>query len=129
VYQACVEAFCYTPDYLPEETTVISLGTGGIVRYSDPHLITSWIGWVLDAMLHSPMAQQTELVARHYPAAHLYRLEPELPKEIGMDEVGRIGELDEIGSRFAGSVDWTAILEGYGQSFRVPPAKCAGARG
>jgi uncharacterized protein len=127
VYQACVEAFCYSQGYRPEETTIISFGTGRSIRKADPRFITQWLNWVLDAMLHSPAEQQTEIVARHYPGARFYRLEPELPKDIDMDDIGRIRELEEAGARFAEKVDWAAMLAGYETPFLVWTPKCAGA--
>jgi uncharacterized protein len=127
VYQACVEAFCYSQGYRPEETTVISFGTGRYIKRTDPRLITQWLSWVLDAMLHSPGEQQTEIVARHYPGATFYRLEPELPKDIDMDDIGRIRELEEEGERFANKVDWAVMLAGYETPFLVRAPKCAGA--
>lgn len=127
VYQACVEAFCYSEGYRPEETTVISFGTGRFPGKSDPHSITQWLTWVLDAMLHSPEEQQTEIVARHYPETIFYRLEPELPADIDMDDIDRIGDLEAAGARFAARVDWDAMLRGEDTEFRVRPPRCAGA--
>jgi len=129
VYQACVEAFCYSQGYRPEETTIVSFGTGRFIKNADPRLITSWLDWVLDAMLHSPQEQQTEIVARHYSAAAFYRLEPDLPKDIDMDDIERIGELEEVGKKLAGEVDWAAMLSGYETSSRVGTPKCPGAEG
>jgi hypothetical protein len=123
VYQACVEAFCYSRGYSPENSTVISFGTGRFISKSDPRLITSWLDWVLDTMLHAPQEQQTEIVARHYPAAAFYRLEPDLPSDIDMDDVGRIGELEALGANFAQRVDWAAMLAGYETPFRVSPPR------
>jgi hypothetical protein len=129
VYQACVEAFCYAEGYRPEETTVISFGTGRFIRTADPHLITSWLNWILDTMLHSPEEQQTEIVARHYPQSIFYRLEPDLPADIDMDDVERIGELETAGKKFAEDVDWAAMLRGGETDFRVKPPRCASAGG
>jgi patatin-like phospholipase/acyl hydrolase len=123
VYQACVEAFCYSRGYSPERSTVISFGTGRFTSQADPHLITGWLDWVLDAMLHAPQEQQTEIVARHYPAAVFYRLEPDLPSNIDMDDMDRIGELETFGTKFAQSVDWSAMLAGYETPFRVSPPR------
>jgi hypothetical protein len=123
VYQACVEAFCYSRGYSPENSTVISFGTGRFISKSDPRLITSWLDWVLDTMLHAPQEQQTEIVARHYPAAAFYRLEPDLPSDIDMDDVGRIGELEALGANFVQRVDWAAMLAGYQTPFRVSPLR------
>jgi hypothetical protein len=75
-------------------------------------------------MLHAPQEQQTEIVARHYPEAAFYRLEPELPSSIDMDDVGHIGELETVGEKFAQNVDWSAMLSGYETPFRVSPPRC-----
>jgi len=112
VYQACVEAFCYTPGYFPEETTIVSFGTGRFVKESNPNSIADWLSWVLDAMLHAPEEQQSEIVARHYPQARFYRLDPVLSANIEMDDIARIGELEQMGAQFAEQIDWNAILCG-----------------
>ena len=121
VYQACVEAFYYSDGYQPDQTTVISFGTGRFVRKSDPHMITDWLSWVLDALLHSPEEQQTVLVARHYPETVFYRLEPDLAADIEMDDIARIGELETMGQQFAARIDWDAMLRGDETQFRVAP--------
>ena len=71
VYQACVEAFVYTDDYRPEETTVVSLGTGHFLDRRRPSWIWAWLNWLLAELLRSPGEQQTELVHRHYSRRHL----------------------------------------------------------
>ena len=129
VYQACVEAFCFSQGYRPAETTVVSLGTGRIREHSDPHFILSWLTWVVDTSLHAPEEQQTQLVARHYPSALLYRLDPLLPGDIALDDVSRIGELEAAGRLFAEQVDWPAMLEGRPTPFLRHPPRCPGASG
>jgi uncharacterized protein len=124
VYQACVEAFCYTEGYRPADTTVISFGTGRFVQRADPHLIMDWLNWVLDALLHAPQEQQTEIVARHYPDALFYRLEASLTADIDMDDIDRIGDLETTGNEFAKRVDWDAMLHGQDTEFRVKPPRC-----
>ena len=121
VYQACVEAFCYSAGYQPAETTVVSFGTGRFVRKADPHLVTDWLSWVLDALLNAPEEQQTELVARHYPEAIFYRLAPDLSANVEMDDISRIGDLEAMGLEFAARIDWTGILQGKDSPFRVAP--------
>jgi hypothetical protein len=79
---------------------------------------------VVDTTLHAPQEQQTEIVARHYSEAILYRLEPSLAADIGMDDIGRIGELEAAGRQFADEVDWEAMLRGAQTAFRVKPLKC-----
>jgi predicted acylesterase/phospholipase RssA len=122
VYQACVEAFEYTDSYAPAETLVVSLGTGRLLRRDRPTWIWSWLGWLLSELLRSPAEQQTELVHRHYRDAPFYRLDLELEREIGLDAVGRIGELRVLGERLAAEVDWPAILDGSDERFLVTDA-------
>jgi hypothetical protein len=122
VYQACVEAFDYTHAYEPANTLVVSLGTGKLLRRERPGWLWAWLGWLLAELLRSPAEQQTELVHRHYPGTPFYRLDLELTREIGLDAVGRIGELRAYGERLAGAVDWPAILDGRDERFRVTDA-------
>ncbi len=112
VYQACVEAFYYSEGYDPEETTVVSLGTGRYAARSNPNWIVPWLNWILGALLHSPAEQQTGLVSRHFPQTRFYRLDFEMPREIEMDDISAIPLLYEYGQKFAEQIDWQAILDG-----------------
>ena len=122
VYQACVEAFEYTHAYEPDDTLVVSLGTGKLLRRQRPTWLWPWLGWLLAELLRSPAEQQTELVFRHWPQMPFYRLDLELEREIGLDAVDRIGELRAYGERLAGGVDWPAILDGRDARYRVTAA-------
>jgi uncharacterized protein len=122
VYQACVEAFDYTDVYKPADTLVVSLGTGKLLRRERPGWLWPWVGWLLAELLRSPGEQQTELVHRHYAETPLYRLDLKLEREIGLDAVGRIGELKAYGERLASGVDWPAILDGRDERYRVTDA-------
>ncbi len=66
-YQACVEAFEYTPagTYRPSETTVVSLGTGYFKHEFDPGNLLAWVKWIVDQLLEEPIDQQTDLIRRH----------------------------------------------------------------
>ena len=119
VYQACVEAFHYTDAYRPEDTLVVSLGTGTLLRRERPGWIWTWLGWLLSELLRSPAEQQTELVHRHWPETPFYRLDLALDEEIGLDAVDRIGELRVAGERLAAVVDWEGVLAGRDDRFRV----------
>lgn len=122
VYQACVEAFEYTGAYRPEDTIVVSLGTGRFLDRKRPTWLWSWVQWVLSELLRSPGEQQTELVQRHYGAARFYRIDVRLPRDIPLDATGAsIDELERIGRRLAELVDWPAILEGRDEAFLVRP--------
>jgi hypothetical protein len=119
VYQACVEAFHYTDAYEASDALVVSLGTGTLLRRERPGWIWDWLGWLLSELLRSPAEQQTELVHRHWPEAAFYRLDLELPVNIGLDDVDRVDELRALGARLAAAVDWPAILAGRDERFRV----------
>ena len=113
VYQACVEAFYYTGgEYVPEETTVVSLGTGRYVRPQSPGNLIQWFKWTLEELLRSPGEQQTDIVRRHFPGILFYRCDPDLPEDVALDDVGSIDRLREYGEQFARSVDWEGILAG-----------------
>ncbi|HEX7172469.1 MAG TPA: patatin-like phospholipase family protein, partial [Candidatus Limnocylindria bacterium] len=122
VYQACVEAFHYTGAYEPADTVVVSLGTGKLLRRPRPTWLWSWLGWLLSELLRSPAEQQTELVHRHWPESRFFRLDLELPDEIGLDAVVRVGALRALGERLASAVDWPAILDGTDQRYLVTDA-------
>lgn len=113
-YQACVEAFDHTPPgvYVPATTTVISLGTGYVNQINTPGNIVAWATWILGELLRDPAEQQTELIQRHYVPQGLiqHRLNPQLSKDIGLDDVNAIPELIAIGQAEAAKLDWHALL-------------------
>ena len=120
VYQACVEAFEYTPDYLPADTIVVSLGTGRFLDRRRPTWLWSWVEWVLGELFRSPGEQQTELVQRHYGEAALYRIDVRLPRDFPLDTLGAgFDELEAIGRGLAALIDWPAILDGRDDDFQV----------
>jgi predicted acylesterase/phospholipase RssA len=122
VYQACVEAFEYTGTYRPEETIVVSLGTGRFLERRRPTWLWPWVEWVLSELLRSPGEQQTELVERHYGAARFYRIDARLPRDIPLDATGAaLDELEGIAGKLAELVDWPAILDGRDTEFSISP--------
>jgi patatin-like phospholipase/acyl hydrolase len=112
VYQACVEAFDYTEGYRPEETIVVSLGTGSFLDRRPPTWLGSWLSWLLAEMLRSPSEQQTDIVCRHFPQTPCYRINPQLPEDIPLDKTAQLDLLRDLGTQFAAKVDWAAILAG-----------------
>jgi hypothetical protein len=123
-YQACVEAFEYADDYRPDDTIVVSLGTGRFFDRRRPTWLWSWVEWVLSELLRSPGEQQTELVRRHYPGARFYRIDVRLERDFPLDATGgSIEELLAIGEALAASVDWPRILDGTDETFLVRPGK------
>lgn len=119
VYQACVEAFHYTDRYEPASTLVVSLGTGRYPERTRPSWLWPWVGWLLSELLRSPAEQQTELVHRHWPETVFYRIDLELDRDIGLDATDQVGQLRAIGERLAAEVDWSSVLEGRDDRFRV----------
>jgi patatin-like phospholipase/acyl hydrolase len=122
VYQACIEAFEYTPDYRPEETITVSLGTGKFKHQKEPRWVGAWLEWVLAELLESPGEQQTEIAWRHFPQMTFYRIDTELKEDIGLDDARDIGRLLEYGERLAELIDWEAILAGTETRFRIGSA-------
>jgi predicted acylesterase/phospholipase RssA len=122
VYQACVEAFQYTPGYTPAETLTVSLGTGRFKKRRQPRWIGAWLEWVLAELLASPGEQQTEITQRHFPEMTFYRIDTELKENIGLDDASQIGRLLEYGEKLAELIDWEAILEGRETRFRIGSA-------
>ncbi len=115
VYQACVEAFYYTPEgtYRPSETTVVSLGTGFYAETaSAPSNLLQWVHWIVGELLDEPSAQQTQLVERHFVprGLHLIRLNTQMAENISMDAVDAIPRLAEIGREAALKLKWQALL-------------------
>lgn len=121
VYQMCVEAFYYTPPgaYTPAECVVVSLGTGVYDARFSPNNLVAWANWVVGELLMSPAEQQTELVLRHFQTAGTYRINPALPRDIGLDGVNDIAELIRIGRQAAAQINWADILAGRPDTTRV----------
>ena len=120
IYQACVEAFYYsTPgSYIPAETLVVSLGTGYTPTAAVPHNLINWVEWVVGELLAIPAEQQTQIVLRHFQTAGTTRINPPLPRDIGLDDVKAIPDLVKIGRALAATLDWNAILTG---KLALPP--------
>jgi hypothetical protein len=119
VYQACVEAFSYSERYRPDDTVVVSLGTGHFLGRSRPTWLYSWLGWLLSELLRSPGEQQTELVDRHFAAATFYRLDVRLEREFSLDDAGQMGALRDVGERLAARLAWPEILAGSDREWLV----------
>jgi patatin-like phospholipase/acyl hydrolase len=119
VYQACVEAFDYSVGYTPDNTLVVSLGTGHALAGQRPTWIWPWARWALNELLDSPGEQQTELVQRHFPAMPFYRIDVQLPHEIPLDDLKSLPELRHYGLQLAGLVHWPPILDGRESPFRM----------
>ncbi|MBX7214974.1 MAG: patatin-like phospholipase family protein [Thermoflexales bacterium] len=125
VYQMCTEAFYYTAPgrYAPENSVIISLGTGYVTAMAAPHNMVDWVKFVIGELLESPAEQQTQITQRHFGerGAVVYRFNPQMPRDIGMDNVKAIPELVQIGKVLAQGLNWADMLAGVTADLRVPP--------
>ncbi len=122
VYQAAVEAFYYTtPAYTPEDTIIVSLGTGFFPGKNSPQNIVDWLKFTIGELLEAPSTQQNTIVYRHFPQARSYRWNPKLPRDIGLDGVNEIPALIEIGQKMAQGLNWAAMLDGSTNENKVGP--------
>jgi patatin-like phospholipase/acyl hydrolase len=110
VYQACVEAFEYD-DFTPNDTRVISLGTGYYPSPNEPPTgLLGWLEWTVGTLIDAPEGQQTEIVQRHFPGL-LQRFDPKLLRAIDLADTAAINELLQIGQEAAAGIDWRSILQ------------------
>jgi uncharacterized protein len=113
VYQACVEAFYYDT-FVPEDTLVVSLGTGYFPGSSDPPIgLLATVTWTVDTLLDSSEGEQVQIVRRHIPCK-LQRFDWLLPKDIDEADIGSIPVLVEVGQQAAAEMDWASILGDLG---------------
>jgi hypothetical protein len=119
VYQACVEAFIYTNAYSPDDSIIVSVGTGQFLGHRRPTWLYSWLGWLLAELLRSPGEQQTELVDRHFPKATFYRIDVRLERDFSIDGAGEVAALRDVGERLAARIDWANVLDGTDHEWRV----------
>ena len=110
VYQACVEAF-FHDDFQPEETRVLSLGTGFCPSktVNPPRGILNTLLWTLDTLIDAPHDEQTGAVNRHWPGI-LQRYDWELLHPIDMADLNAIPELVLYGDKAARAINWDAVL-------------------
>lgn len=100
-YIAAYEAL-YCLNWLPEETTLISLGTGRDPHYLQPGQADSYFAWdwitpVLGAFLESADEQQVHLVGTLFDKLDFRRFQVDLMESIGMDDPSKIPELARYG--------------------------------
>jgi predicted acylesterase/phospholipase RssA len=109
-YVACVESQERMPagKYPPDQTTIVSLGTGFYNKVNAPGHLVDWALWVLGELLEDPAEQQTQLIDRHYRPAgmHTLRYNVDMGEEIGMDNIAAVPRLVEIGRQAASKIDW-----------------------
>ena len=107
-YLAAYElSFCLGWD--PDETTLISLGTGrspALLKPGEPSRIPAW-DWldpVLDAFLSSASDQQVRLVQTFFKKLDFRRFQVDLPDNPEFDDPSRIPELIEYGTKLGNMI-------------------------
>lgn len=122
-YLAAYElSFCLGWD--PEDTTLISLGTGRNPEPAHPENFTrywpwNWLDPVLDAFLSSANDQQVRTVETFFRKLDFRRFQVDLKSSLPMDDPGRIPELLEYGQQMG-----KMILEDQVDSAaRIKPSK------
>jgi hypothetical protein len=103
-YLAAFEAAYVLPDCPPEETTLISLGTGATKTglkegEADSFYPWNWIGPTLDAFTIDAARQQVDLVHRFFEGLDFRRFQIQLTESIPMDDVASIDKLTEYGEK------------------------------
>jgi patatin-like phospholipase/acyl hydrolase len=111
-YLAAYEAK-YILNWAPEETTLISLGTGrGPYRYlpqqAGGFFAWQWLGPILGAFLQSADDQQVNLVDTFFDKLDFRRFQVDLQQDIEMDDPSKMGRLtaygDELGRKLLNDV-------------------------
>jgi len=86
----------------PEETTLISLGTGRDPHHLQPEYVRDFHAWdwirpVLGAFMQSADDQQIHLVDTFFDDLDFRRFQVDLRRPIAMDDVSKMDELNEYG--------------------------------
>lgn len=118
-YIAAFEVLFCLEDWHPEETTLISIGTGstktGMKEGEANHFRPwNWISPVLDAFTVDAARQQVDLVHRFFEGLDFRRFQIELPEPIPMDDVGSINKLTAYGEKLGQKIlddEWEPMEE------------------
>jgi len=103
-YVAAYEAAFVLKDSLPQDTTLISIGTGttktGLKEgEASTFPVWKWIGPTLDAFTVDAARQQVDLVQRFFRGLDFRRFQIELTDPISMDDTSSIDKLTEYGQK------------------------------
>lgn len=112
VYEACVEAFDYdTFSPLPADTQVISLGTGWFPGPNKPPSgLLGTVEWATDTLVDTSEDWADAAVRRQWPGL-MTNINPQLPSNIGEDDLSAIPDLVDIGQELAATLDWTKLIQ------------------
>jgi len=103
-YVAAFEAAICLDDWRPEETTLISIGTGRYKAdrepgWADHFNALDWAPHVIDTFTTDASEQQVALVQRFFSQIDFRRFEVDLPYPIEMDEAAAIPVLTKLGEK------------------------------
>jgi len=112
VYEACVEAFEYdTFSPLRADTQVISLGTGWFPGSDTPPAgLLKVIDWTTSTLVDTSEDWADGAVKRQWPGV-MTSINPQLPSDIGEDDLSKIEDLVKIGNALAATLDWTKLIQ------------------
>ena len=115
-YQTAVELFWYSgfPAYKPEDTRIITLGTGYCPVASDldiapPAGILQAIEWATGTLVDTGEDWVDAAVARQWPGVAT-KLDVALPSDIAMDDLSAIPQMLKLGQVWAAKIDWKQVL-------------------
>ncbi len=115
VLQSCIEAFRFgNGKYTPEDTIVVSLGTGKSPRPTRPTGdIISKVQWVLDVSLDAPSHQQVEILGLLYGERlrGFHVIDIPLVEHIDLADLDAIPTLLKYGAELASQIDVSALLQ------------------
>jgi hypothetical protein len=108
-YQACVEVFAYD-GFTPAETRVTALGTGYFPGSNNPPRgLVAAIEWATNTLVDTSEDWVDAAVKRQWPGV-VQNFNPELPSDIGEDDLSAISTLVGVGRKMAAGLDWKQIL-------------------
>lgn len=116
-YVAAYEAAFIADDFPPEETTLISIGTGSTKTGIKEGEATrfrpwNWIGPTLDAFTVDAARQQVDLVHRFFEGLDFRRFQIELTDSIPMDDTVSIDKLSKYGEQLGQKIlndEWESM--------------------
>jgi hypothetical protein len=118
-YLTAFESTFCLQDWHPEETTLISLGTGSTKTGLEKGAANSfhpwnWIGPVMDAFTIDAACQQVRLVHHFFEKLDFRRFQIELEESVPMDDSDSIARLTEYGAKLGHKIlndEWVEIEE------------------
>lgn len=107
-YLAAYEAQ-YVLNWVPEDTTLLSFGTGRVPYNYDAHKATKFFPWewlsrIFGVFMHSAEDQQVHLVETFFERLDFRRFQIDLLEPIEMDDVAEIPRLEKYGEQMGAMV-------------------------